>query len=89
MPINREDFDRDRVDSSSTVYDLLSGSPSLAFTLEEVRKLLLEGGAAEAALEGVEGELDRLVSQGLAGSREMGGQRWYVVVRSRRGSLRV
>ncbi len=89
MPISREEFDRDRVDSSSAVCDLLSGSPGLAFTLEEVRQLLMEVGATEAALEGVEEELDQLISQGLVGSREMGGQRWYVVVRSRFGSLRV
>ncbi len=89
MPISREKFDRDRVDSSSAVYDLLSGSPGLAFTLEEVRKLLMEGGAAEAAFERVEAELEQLVSQGLVASRETGGQRWYVVVRSRLGSLRV
>ena len=89
MPISREEFDRDRVDSSSAVCDLLSGSPGLAFTLEDVRQLLVEVGATEAGLEGVEGELEQLVAQGLVASRETGGQRCYVVVRSRFGSLRV
>ena len=89
MPISREEFDRDRVGLPLAVSDLLSGSPVLAFTVDEVRQLLMESGAAEAGLDGVEGELDQLVSQGLVATREVEGQRWYAVVRSRFGSLRV
>ena len=81
MPISREEFERDPVDSSSAICDLLSASPDLAFTREEIRQLLLDAGANEVALGKVDGELEHLVSQGLVASRETAGSLWYVTVK--------
>ena len=89
MPISREEFERDRVDSTSTVGDVLSTSPGLAFSREEIRQLLMDAGATAVTLENVDGELAQLVSQGLVASRETEGNRWYVRVKRGFGSLRV
>ena len=88
MPISREEFDRGVIDLVFPVVRLLQSRPGDAFTPEEVRQMLLEREDRSSPLDEVERSLDILASQGRVVRKEIGGQRWYTVVRRSLGFVR-
>ena len=87
MPISREEFDQRRIDVAFPIVKLLAGFLDRALTAVELRQLLIEVEAQVATLEDIEQALATLVSQSRVEETEIGGQRWYIIVRRRLGFL--
>ena len=77
MPISREEFQQRRIDLTLPVANLLSDRPDLAFTVEEVRQMLIATSAREATAQEVQQALEALVSRGEIEVAELEGQQWY------------
>ncbi len=77
MPISRDEFDQGRIDLALPITHLLATSPHLAFTVEEVRLLLLDTVAREVAPDEVQEVLESLASGGQVQAKEIEGRWWY------------
>jgi hypothetical protein len=87
VPLSREEFDQRRIDVAFPIANLLAGFPDRALTAGELRQLLIEVEARVVTLEDIEQALATLVSQSRVEETEIGGQRWYIIIRRRLGFL--
>jgi hypothetical protein len=94
VPISREEFRQRRIDLSLPIADLLAANAELAFTVDEIRRLLVETIGRNESLDEVEHALEALVSQGraekaeVAKGNEINGGYWYAIVIRRLGFLK-
>ncbi len=79
MPLSREEFQAGHIDLAIPVRQVLESRPELSFNVEEVRELLAQTQARIASVEDVVMALERLVADGRAEIKELGGDRWYTI----------
>ncbi len=79
MPLSSEEFQAGHIDLAILVRQVLESRPDLSFNVEEVRELLAQTQARIASVEDVVMALDRLVTEGHAEVKELGGARWYTI----------
>ncbi len=87
MLISRGEFRRRRIDLSLAIAELLADNSELGFTVDEVRRLLIETSGINEDLTAVEHGLETLVSQGRAETAEIDGEQWYTIAERRLGFL--
>lgn len=87
MPISREEFRQRRIDLSLPIAELLAANSELAFTVDEIRRLLIETAGRNEGLSEVEYGLEILVSQGRAEKAEVDGDQRYIIAQRRWGFL--
>ena len=85
MPISREELEEGRFDLTFPIVRILTGSPDLGFSAEEVRQLLMEIDERDAPIVEVERALEILVQRDRVRMREIEDQRWYTLVQRRLG----
>ena len=85
MPISREELEDGRIALTFPILRILTESPDLGFSAQEVQQLLKEKDGRDATLVGVELALQALVQRNTVLMGEMEDQRWYTMVQRRLG----
>ena len=85
MPISLEELEDGRFGLTFPIVRILTGSPDLGFSAQEVQQLLMEIDGREATLVEVEGALRVLVQRNRVRMWEMEDRRWYTIVQRRLG----
>jgi hypothetical protein len=85
VPISGQEFEEGRINLSHPTLELLTNFSGIAFTSQEVQRLLIDANARNAELEDIERALESLVREGRVQRKEIEGRRWYTVIRRRIG----
>lgn len=85
MPISREELEDGRIALTFPILRILTESPDLGFSAQEVQQLLKEKDGRDATLVEVELALQALVQRNTVLMGEMEDQRWYTMVQRRLG----
>ena len=85
MPVSKEELEEGRFDLAFPIMRILTDSPDLGFSPQEIQRLLVEVYGREALLDEVKLALENLVQRDRVRMKEMGDQRWYTVVQRRLG----
>jgi hypothetical protein len=85
VPISREELEDGRIALTFPILRILTESPDLGFSAQEVQQLLKEKDGRDATLVEVELALQALVQRNTVLMGEMEDQRWYTLMQRRLG----
>ena len=86
MPISREEYESETLHISIPILAILNANRDIAFSAEDIQQRLNDRFERRATEAETASALDKLVEDGVVGTKELAGRRWYIIMVGRETS---